>query len=271
MGTSTPECESGHASPSERPIGDDRAVDPCTPERADERPDTLTDESTWTAPLRSRPRYCHLPPACGWASGDLPVTLSLLPESVIEERPPWTLAVNRNQDLLGRTMVVLRRHCTTVIDIAPHEWVLLRDELRRLVPALDRLFHPDQFNFAFLMTTRSARSLPDAHASLPPAGSSREAQSFDRLTGELCDEFDVLVEVKHGQLRELPCRPRYQQNPGSKEAVLPSFGEHGLNLDGSIFDPRREVLDRHRRDRSFAEQARDDPLRSEPRTPPPTG
>ena len=83
------------------------------------------------------------------------MTLSLLPESVIEERPSWTLAVNRNQDLLGKAMVVLRRHGTTVIDIAPQEWALLRDELRRLVPALDRLFHPDQFNFAFLMNLDS--------------------------------------------------------------------------------------------------------------------
>jgi diadenosine tetraphosphate (Ap4A) HIT family hydrolase len=79
------------------------------------------------------------------------VTCKLAPESVIEERPSWTLAVNRNQDLLGKTMLVLRRRCEAVIDIAPDEWALLREELRRLVPALDRLFHPDQFNFAFLM------------------------------------------------------------------------------------------------------------------------
>lgn len=79
------------------------------------------------------------------------MTLGPFRESVIEERPSWTLAVNRNQDLLGKTMLVLRRRCTAVIDIAPDEWALLREELRRLVPALDRLFHPDQFNFAFLM------------------------------------------------------------------------------------------------------------------------
>jgi diadenosine tetraphosphate (Ap4A) HIT family hydrolase len=79
------------------------------------------------------------------------VTLSLLPESVIEERPSWTLAVNRNQALLGKTMLVLRRHCTAVIDIVPDEWASLRYDLRRLVPALDRLFDPDQFNIAFLM------------------------------------------------------------------------------------------------------------------------
>jgi diadenosine tetraphosphate (Ap4A) HIT family hydrolase len=83
------------------------------------------------------------------------VTLSLLPESVIEVRPSWTLAVNCNQDLLGKTVLVLRRHCTAVIDIAPDEWASLREEVRRLVPALHRLFHPDQFNLAFLMNLDS--------------------------------------------------------------------------------------------------------------------
>jgi diadenosine tetraphosphate (Ap4A) HIT family hydrolase len=99
-----------------------------------------------------------VPPNAGLrlqASDDLAVTLNLLPESVIEERPSWTLAVNRNQDLLGKTMLVLRRHCDAVIDIAPDEWALLRVELRRIVPALDRLFHPDQFNFGFLMNLDS--------------------------------------------------------------------------------------------------------------------
>ena len=38
-----------------------------------------------------------------------------------------------------------------MIDITPDEWASLRDELRRLVPALERLFQPDQFKFAFLM------------------------------------------------------------------------------------------------------------------------
>ena len=75
----------------------------------------------------------------------------LLPETVIEERPGWTLAVNRNQNLLGKCMVVLRRPCTAVTDLSADEWGALRDELRRLVPALDSLFRPDQVNHAFLM------------------------------------------------------------------------------------------------------------------------
>ena len=48
--------------------------------------------------------------------------LRLIPESVIEETPAWTLAVNRNQDLLGKTMLVLRRECSAVIEMDPDEW-----------------------------------------------------------------------------------------------------------------------------------------------------
>jgi diadenosine tetraphosphate (Ap4A) HIT family hydrolase len=79
------------------------------------------------------------------------VPLRLIPESVIEETPAWTLAVNRNQGLLGKTMLVLRRECSAVIEMDPDEWSRLRLELQRVVPALERLFQPDQFNFAFLM------------------------------------------------------------------------------------------------------------------------
>ncbi len=77
--------------------------------------------------------------------------LHLIPETVIEEREHWTLAVNRNQDLLGKTMIVLRRPCAEVLALETTEWTALRDDLQRLVPALTTLFSPDQFNFAFLM------------------------------------------------------------------------------------------------------------------------
>ena len=77
--------------------------------------------------------------------------LTLSPETVVQERPAWTIAVNRNQDLLGKTMLVLQRTCEAVHEINEEEWKLLRVEIRRLVPAIKRLFQPDQFNFAFLM------------------------------------------------------------------------------------------------------------------------
>lgn len=79
------------------------------------------------------------------------VGLQIIPETVIEEREFWTLAVNRNQNLLGKSILVLRRDCTAVVDVQDHEWVNLRHELRRLVGALTALFNPDQVNYAFLM------------------------------------------------------------------------------------------------------------------------
>jgi diadenosine tetraphosphate (Ap4A) HIT family hydrolase len=112
--------------------------------------------------------------------------------------------VNRNQNLLGKCMVVLRRPCTAVTDLSADEWGALRDELRRLVPALDRLFRPDQVNHAFLMNEEAqvhlhvvpryagprewrGRSFTDEHwgrvfgteqRSLPPA-------DLERLAGEI--------------------------------------------------------------------------------------
>ncbi len=77
--------------------------------------------------------------------------LSLIPETIVEERSDWAIAVNRNQNLLGKCILVLRRPCTAVLDLQPDEWASLHSELRRLVLALTRLFQPDQFNFAFLM------------------------------------------------------------------------------------------------------------------------
>ena len=77
--------------------------------------------------------------------------LGLAPETVIRRGAVWTLAVNLNQDLLGKTMIVLERPCSAVTDLDPSEWADLHAELRQLVPALTRRFAPDQFNFAFLM------------------------------------------------------------------------------------------------------------------------
>jgi diadenosine tetraphosphate (Ap4A) HIT family hydrolase len=77
--------------------------------------------------------------------------LVLAPETVVRRGAVWTFAVNRNQDLLGKMMIVLERPCSAVIDLQPSEWAELHAELRQLVPALTRRFAPDQFNFSFLM------------------------------------------------------------------------------------------------------------------------
>jgi diadenosine tetraphosphate (Ap4A) HIT family hydrolase len=72
-------------------------------------------------------------------------------ETVVEAGPTWTIAVNLNQNLLGKTIVILNRRCQSVTDLTSAEWTDLHAQLRRLRVALDILFEPDQYNYAFLM------------------------------------------------------------------------------------------------------------------------
>jgi diadenosine tetraphosphate (Ap4A) HIT family hydrolase len=76
---------------------------------------------------------------------------TLIPQTVIRQGATWTMAVNRNQNLLGKTMLVLERPCPAVVDLLPTEWAELHGELRELARALERCFVPDHVNFAFLM------------------------------------------------------------------------------------------------------------------------
>lgn len=69
----------------------------------------------------------------------------------IEAGKLWSLVLNRNQNLLGKCMVVLNREETDVTRLTEAEWSDLRRYLRRVTAALDSLFQPDIYNFAFLM------------------------------------------------------------------------------------------------------------------------
>ena len=44
-----------------------------------------------------------------------------VPETIVEDGATWIVAVNTNQNLLGKTMLVLRRPCTSVVDLEDHE------------------------------------------------------------------------------------------------------------------------------------------------------
>ena len=48
-------------------------------------------------------------------------------------------------------MLVLTRHSESISDLTAEEWAALRTHMGRLTEALDRIFHPDLYNFAFLM------------------------------------------------------------------------------------------------------------------------
>ncbi|HKA12988.1 MAG TPA: hypothetical protein VKI99_21210 [Candidatus Dormibacteraeota bacterium] len=77
--------------------------------------------------------------------------IGVVPGTFIEAGKRWSLVLNRNQNLLGKCMVVLNREETVVTRLTGAEWSDLRRYLRRVTAALDSLFQPDLYNFAFLM------------------------------------------------------------------------------------------------------------------------
>jgi diadenosine tetraphosphate (Ap4A) HIT family hydrolase len=79
------------------------------------------------------------------------VSLTVAPETLIEAGSLWTLALNRNQNLVGKTILVANRHVESVTELEPGEWLDLHHQMSRVRTALDGLFHPEQYNYAFLM------------------------------------------------------------------------------------------------------------------------
>ena len=70
----------------------------------------------------------------------------LVPETIVGEGERWTIALNRKQNLLGKTMLVLHRRCLAVAELHADEWASLHPELSRVAHALSALYQPDQFN-----------------------------------------------------------------------------------------------------------------------------
>ena len=66
----------------------------------------------------------------------------LLRGTEIELGTIWTVALNRNQNLLGKTMLILNRPSESVAEVEPDEWIDLGRQIRRLRVALDSLFAP---------------------------------------------------------------------------------------------------------------------------------
>ena len=73
------------------------------------------------------------------------------PEVLVHDFGTWALCLNRNQDLLGRCYLLLRRPCTDPMALSAEELQALWRDAAKAKAALTRLFHPDHWNYAFLM------------------------------------------------------------------------------------------------------------------------
>lgn len=68
----------------------------------------------------------------------------------IMEFGPWVLALNHQQNFLGRTLAILKTHKTDFGELDPHELILLLSAYRHWKAAVDKAFGPDKINIALL-------------------------------------------------------------------------------------------------------------------------
>ena len=69
---------------------------------------------------------------------------------VIHKSRYWLLVLNRNQNLLGKCFLLLRRHTESVTDLRMDEWNELHALLATTTEMLQRACQPDRFNYVFL-------------------------------------------------------------------------------------------------------------------------
>ena len=61
---------------------------------------------------------------------------------VVERGELWMLALNLNQNLPGKCVLVLNRHCERVAELTAEEWAALHPCVTRTTAALHSLFAP---------------------------------------------------------------------------------------------------------------------------------
>ena len=65
-----------------------------------------------------------------------------------------------------------------------------------------------------------------------------------RLSGQLADDFEILVNAQHREPNKL-CGRRDEQIRYRRRSVLTNIGKEHLDFQSTVFDGGREVLDRH--------------------------
>jgi diadenosine tetraphosphate (Ap4A) HIT family hydrolase len=81
----------------------------------------------------------------------MPLTHEPDPQFLIAESPNFAVCLNKNQDLIGRCYLLLKRPEIDPTALTDSELSELWTVVRSAKKAIDAAFNPDHYNFAFLM------------------------------------------------------------------------------------------------------------------------
>lgn len=82
------------------------------------------------------------------------------------ETSHWCVLVHQNQAYLGRCTVILNRHCESLSELSPDEWLELRSVVNRLENLFRECFQASPFNWTCLMNAGYRVDPPVPHVHL---------------------------------------------------------------------------------------------------------
>lgn len=121
----------------------------------------------------------------------------IAPDDIVGVWDYWQVIVNRNQNYLGKLMLVLRRHETDVTALSAPEQTEFWTLLGAIKESLMLTFKPDHFNYSFLMNA-------DAHVHMhiiPRYAEAREFVGQQFVDGRLGDHYDLSQNVVSLEVR----------------------------------------------------------------------
>jgi len=89
--------------------------------------------------------------------------------TLIFETRHWHVILNRDQALLGKTVVASRRHCENLSSLTVDEWTDLKSVIIKLESALKKAFSCEPINWSCLMNgAYENRTAPHIHWHVDP-------------------------------------------------------------------------------------------------------
>lgn len=84
-------------------------------------------------------------------------------KDLIFETKFWKIILAAEQAYLGRTFVVLKRHCATLSELKQEEWLDFIDITKKLESLFKKTFNATMFNWTCLMNNAYQENPPDPH------------------------------------------------------------------------------------------------------------
>jgi len=125
------------------------------------------------------------------------------PETKVLETNFWLAKIDKNQSELGRTLLILKRHCPSLIMLTEEENKDFLEAIKNLEPALKKAFGCEMVNVSCLMNHAYKNSPPNPHIHWHIRPRYKEKVEFEGISFE-DSKFGSHYDPKAKRVLDLP-------------------------------------------------------------------